>query len=107
MSQCRECEETILFGRTRAGKLMPLNPEIRSRDDALANLAVYKDHTGRLNVRVLKDGEQPEPYERRGMPHFATCVKRRTDAAALRGEIANVIPLPKRRPGHPKTPDTP
>lgn len=77
---------------------MPIDPGVYPAEDERANLAVYKDHTGRINVRVLKAGEEPESYEKRGMPHFATCPKRVAAAKARRGEIPNVIPFPKRGP---------
>lgn len=75
MSVCREpvCRQEILFARTAAGKAMPLDPGRYEGDDERANVAVYRDHTGRFNARVLKKGEQPEAYEWRAMPHFATC----------------------------------
>lgn len=37
------------------------------------NVAAYQDPTGRWLARVLKRGEEPLGYERRFMPHFATC----------------------------------
>lgn len=95
MSQCRDCNADILFGRTEAGKLMPLDPERLDRGDPRANLAVCRDHTGRLLVRVLKDDEQPYAHEWRGMPHFATCVPR----LAQEGRIDGVVSLDRRRAG--------
>lgn len=108
LATCSKCHRSIEFGRTvrnedtgTGGKLMPLDPD--DADVEAANVAVYRDATGRLNARVLKRGA-PEPYERRRMPHFATCPalaasagQRATDALA---EIAdNVIPfLPRKRP---------
>lgn len=99
MSQCRECGGDIVFGRTSNGKAMPLDPARYPDDDEKANLAIYKDHTGRINVRVLKVGQQPERYEHRGIAHFATCPKRVADGAARRGDLRaeGVIPFPKKR----------
>lgn len=69
---CALCDAEILWARsTKTGKAMPLDPA--PTDDG--NLAVYKDHTGRINARVLKAGEEPESYEKRGKAHFATCPK--------------------------------
>jgi hypothetical protein len=75
---------------------MPLDLPVYAQDDTAATCAVYADATGRLNVRVLKDGEQPEPFERRRMTHFATCAARVEAAKARRGEVENVIPFPTR-----------
>jgi hypothetical protein len=99
MSQCRSCGADIVFGRTSNGKAMPLDPAKYPDDDVSANLAIYKDHTGRINVRVLKAGQEPEPFEHRGMPHFATCEKLKADGAARRGDLRSegVIPFPKQR----------
>jgi hypothetical protein len=97
VTSCSKCGGSMTWGRTYpGGKPMPIDVEVYATDDEKANLAAYKDATGRLNVRVLKAGEQPEPYERRRMPHFATCAARLEAAAARRGEVENVIPFPTR-----------
>lgn len=95
MSQCRDCNADILFGRTEAGKLMPMDPERLDREDHRANLAVCRDHTGRLLVRVLKEGEGTYLHEWRAMPHFATCVPR----LAAEGRLEGVVSLDRRRAG--------
>lgn len=78
---CSLCDAEILWARTsKSGKPMPIDPA--PSDDG--NLAVYKDHTGRINARVLKAGEEPESYEKRGKAHFATCPKYATHIAAKR-----------------------
>lgn len=99
MSQCRTCQADILFARTTAGKLMPLDPARHEHDDHTANVAVYRDHTGRLNARVLKQDEQPERFEWRAMPHFATCANlvAERDAKAGRLRAEGVLPFRKRK----------
>lgn len=66
---CRRCDAEILWGITAKGKRMPI--DLEPRPDG--NLAVYRDPNAQLRVRVLEAGLKPEPYERPGMPHFATC----------------------------------
>jgi hypothetical protein len=97
VSQCRECHRDIVFGRTAAGKLMPMDPEPYPDDDAAANLAVYRDHTTRLNVRVITADRPLERHEHRAMPHFASCPARKQRDAARRGDLRGegVIPFPK------------
>lgn len=63
MSLCRECQADIVFGRTRGGKLMPLDPARYPDDDEKANLAIYKDHTRRGELRA--EGVIPFPKKRR------------------------------------------
>lgn len=96
---CTRCGREFRFGRTENGRAMPVDADTYAHDDTRANLALHRDHTGRLNVRVLKAGEQPEPYEHRGMPHFATCTAEKTERDARAGRLAEqgVIPFPKVR----------
>ncbi|WP_020393477.1 hypothetical protein [Kribbella catacumbae] len=69
---CDLCGAEILWARsTKTGKPMPLDPE----PCADGNLAIYRDHTGRINARPLKAGEKPEHIEKLGKAHFATCPK--------------------------------
>jgi hypothetical protein len=69
---CEHCQAEILWARsTKTGKPMPIDPA--ACDDG--NLAIYKDHTGRINARALKKDEKPESYERLGKAHFATCTE--------------------------------
>lgn len=76
---CSLCDAEILWARSsKTGRPMPIDPA--PSDDG--NLAIYKDHTGRINARVLKAGEEPESYEKRGKAHFATCPKYATHIAA-------------------------
>ena len=96
MSRCRDCQADIIFARTHAGKLMPLDPERREPGDPAANVAVSRDHTGRFLARVLKptEDDKPEPFEWLAIPHFATCLPR----LAQQGRVPDVIPLARRRP---------
>lgn len=97
---CTLCDAEILWARTsKNGKPMPIDPA--PSDDG--NLAIYKDHTGRINARVLKAGEEPESYEKRGKAHFATCPKyvqhirakgQRARDAAVRRTPPRAAPLP-------------
>lgn len=100
-ARCRTpgCGRDIVFGRTATGKMMPMDPGRYDGDDQAANLAVYKDHTGRLNVRVITAAAPLESYEWRAMPHFATCPPLVAAAAARRGDLREdgVIPFPKHR----------
>jgi hypothetical protein len=97
MSQCRECGQDIVFGRTESGKLMPLDPQRYPDDDESANVAVYRDHTTRLNVRVISEDRPLASHEHRAMPHFASCPVRKREADARRGDLRSegVIPFPK------------
>lgn len=92
-SWCPGCLATVTWAVTRAGKRMPLNPS----PDPGGNQAAYRDGTGRWLTRQLRKDEEPLGYERRYMPHAATCTSAprrvRTDPAVL---PPNVIPF--RRP---------
>jgi hypothetical protein len=48
---------------------MPVDPQPRND----GNLAIYRDVHGQLRARVVTAAEPIQPYERPGMPHFATC----------------------------------
>lgn len=71
MAECKRCGREILFGWTEKNKRIPIDPE--PREDG--NLATYRDHVGRLKCRVIKEGDEIQPFERHAMPHFATCVE--------------------------------
>lgn len=93
--RCRAkvCGAEIVFARTAMGKSMPLDIARYADDDELANVALFRDAGGNMVARVLRKGEQPEPYERRAMPHFATCVAR----LAERDKIPGVRSLERAR----------
>jgi hypothetical protein len=79
---CESCQAPIMFGWTRGRKRMPLD----AAPDPAGNVAAYRDGRQALVARVLKKGEEPLGYERRYMPHFATCTSpeahRKRQAAA-------------------------
>lgn len=66
---CKRCGQRVNWAITRKGKRMPVDPQ----PDPEGNLAVHRDGKGEFRARVLVDGEEPAGYERRCMPHFATC----------------------------------
>jgi hypothetical protein len=67
---------------------MPVN----TTADPEGTVAINRDVTGRWVGRVLKADEQPDPWERRHITHFATCkvllVRREREAAAKRAGAA-------------------
>ena len=90
VTSCQSCGAEIIFAWTRNRRPMPLNapgaavpvalePDENDRlpsaggDIDPRNVAAYRDPAGRWWARVLKRGEEPLGYERRFMPHFATC----------------------------------
>lgn len=72
MSGCRQCGLDVLWALTKTGAKMPVDPEPNEG----GNVAVYRDHLGQLRARVVMVGAPIEDYERRAMPHIATCVKK-------------------------------
>lgn len=64
------CAAQFFLARMPSGSRMPLS----IREDQAGNVAVYRDATGQPSGRVLRKDEQLKPYERRYMPHFATCI---------------------------------
>lgn len=70
MSRCRACRATILWVRMPSGKLMPCNPV----PDDEGNVAAMRDARGVWVGHVLRKAERTAPYEKRLMPHVATCV---------------------------------
>lgn len=67
--RCASCGADVFWAITPAGKRMPVDPNPVPD----GNVAIYRDHLGALRARVLRAGEQPSAYERRGVAHFATC----------------------------------
>ena len=67
-ASCGSCHAEIRWGRTKAGKPIPVDAE--PVEDG--NLAVRLDE-GELRTRVVRLGDPLEPGEWRGTSHFATC----------------------------------
>jgi hypothetical protein len=87
-ASCDKCRAPVLWALTAMGKRMPLNPQ----PDPDGNAAAYRDGTGRWRARVLHKDEHPLGYERRYMPHFATCPARARQQAGP----AKVLPFRRR-----------
>ena len=81
---CQGCLNPVTWAFTKNGKRIALNPD----PDPKGNQAAYRDARPAWLTRQLKDGEEPHGYERRYMPHVATCKKPRPPA-----RLANVIPI--------------
>jgi hypothetical protein len=99
---CRSgCGQLVAWAVTAASKRQPLNPV----PDPAGNTAAYVDGRGTIRARGLKAGEVPDGWERRYVPHAATCTrppkpKRTTihDLLPDRRQLpANVIPLYRER----------
>lgn len=86
---CSSCKADIMWARTSHGKRMPIDPEPRPE----GNLAVYRDHMGQIRARTLGEGQEPETYERRAMPHFATCPNIDRDRKKTDGTPDNVVDI--------------
>lgn len=98
-NECPSCRTEVIWAFTEAGKRMPLDPAEYARDDERANAAVYTDHLRRVRVRVISADRPLEGYERRGMPHFATCP---TELAKRASRAAH--PSSRQRPPAPPPP---
>lgn len=85
---CRNCGAFIVWAWTgHKGRRMPLDATEYAADDRAANVAIRRDHTGRLLCRVIDADNGLAAFERRRMPHFATCpplVAERERKASLR-----------------------
>ena len=66
---CSRCFAPIVWAITQASKRQPLD----AAPDPAGNVAAYRDVADNWRARSLRDGEEPLRYERRMMPHFATC----------------------------------
>jgi hypothetical protein len=74
---CPDCYQPVKWALTAAnGKWLPLDPE----PDADGNQAAYRDEAGTLRTRQLGKNSEPLGYERRYMPHIASCPARRPAA---------------------------
>ena len=66
--KCRSCGASIFWGRTEAGRSMPVDvgPHPEGR-------VVLYDRGGSVIARALKRGEEPKPGEVTRRPHHMTC----------------------------------
>lgn len=114
---CRSCGGRVLFGRTPAGKLMPLEYDQRFLPPGtVRNVAYFRHTSGHVecvtltvdqarvaNVpgtrldEVLPDLVNAEFYTLT-VAHFVTCPAAVEHRKARRGEVANVRPMPRRKP---------
>ncbi|MFD4397244.1 hypothetical protein [Kitasatospora sp. NPDC058478] len=69
LTRCALCLETVRTTITQAARRQLVNPE----PDVQGNVVARLDHTGTWRSRVPTDDRPQEPYERRFMPHAATC----------------------------------
>lgn len=86
---CGTCGRPLLWARTVNNKPIPLD----QAPDPEGNQAVYRDGTGGWRTRQLRQGEEPFGYERRYMPHAATCGSPEAVVVPIRPLPANVIPI--------------
>lgn len=95
-SACRACRATVLWVRMPSGKLMPVDPV----PDDEGNVAAMRDGRGVWVGHVLKADERTAPYEKRFMPHFATCrvVNDARDKAIASGDVVDITIRRQRRP---------
>ena len=71
METCRYCHTRIIWARTHAGKLMPLDPD--PHEDG--NVMLTRSPAGTPQATLLGPGDMlfmPEGATRH-LPHFATC----------------------------------
>jgi hypothetical protein len=91
---CFDCRRPVVWAVTVNGKRLALNPD----PDADGNQAAYREGTpaGAWHTRQLGKDQEPLAYERRYMPHVATCPRRQQPAkpAPL---PPNVIPITRAR----------
>lgn len=84
--ECEHCGRTIVWAVTVAGpygaggKSQPFDPA----EDQAGRVALIPRHGGQLFARaLLKDETHDAPVEYLGIPHVATCPRRRVDTDDL------------------------
>ena len=116
-STCRSCGGRVIFGRTDAGKLMPLEYDQRLiPPGTVRNVAYLRRSSGRTDCVTLTaaqaqqaavpgthlDEVLPElvnaEFYTLTVAHFVTCPAAVEHRKARRGELANVRPMPRRSP---------
>ena len=91
---CGTCRKPVTWATTEAGKRLALSP----RPDPNGNQAAYRDGTGRWLTRQLARDAKPYGWERRYMPHPATCAgEAQATVRPLVPLPANVIPITRAR----------
>lgn len=92
---CPSCRKAVTWATTENAKRLAVNPE----PDPEGNQAVYRDGTGRWLTRQLGKDAAPFGWERRYMPHVATCTgdRQRGEPQAPAPLPANVIPISRAR----------
>ena len=95
---CSRCFAPIVWAITQASKRQPLD----AAPDPAGNVAAYRDVADNWRARSLRDGEEPLRYERRMMPHHATCSPPPPPAPRL---VQPSAPPAARPPCPPGTPD--
>lgn len=73
LAPCRRCGAVLLWAWADNGRRMPLDPTEPEAGDRRANVATYRDATGRLRARVVSHDYRVAGYERLRVPHRATC----------------------------------
>ena len=93
---CGACRKPVLWALTVNRKRIALDPG----QDPAGNQAAYRDGTGRWLTRQLGKDAEPAGYERRFMPHVATCSgpqQRTATVSPLPQLPSNVIPISRAR----------
>jgi hypothetical protein len=83
----------VLKALTVNRRWLALDPD----PDPDGNQAAYRDGTGRWITRQLRKDQEPYRYERRMMPHVATCSAPRPRPAPSPKLPDNVIPITRAR----------
>lgn len=87
-SECRYCQQPVVFARTARGKMMPLDVTPNPN----GNVACYRDVSGQMVGHVVSETDLALPFERLYMPHFATC-KQLPKPDKPSPPPANVVPI--------------
>ena len=95
LSTCRACGQTVRWSQTEARKRQPLNPEPDPAGSVVARLGANATWHSRVPTTELPQAS----FERRFMPHAATCAATRavqpelpltTEPAALPPGVASL-----------------
>lgn len=91
------CGAPIRWAVTEAGKGMPLDAADYDAADERANVAIMRDAAGTLRARVITAKRPLMGYERRAMPHFATCASSPAPKTRRVELPPNVVRFPDRK----------